>query len=60
MAWSQTVSYTHLDVYKRQEHRAGLEDALKACSHGHLLVELRALCQIGIAVEVVHLSLIHI
>ena len=38
------------------EHRAGLEDALKACSHGHLLVELRALCQIGVAVEVVHLE----
>ena len=38
------------------EHRAGLEDALKACSHGHLLVELRALCQIGVAVKVVHLE----
>ena len=38
------------------EHRAGLEDALKACSHCHLLVELGALCQIGIAVEVIHLE----
>ena len=38
------------------EHGAGLEDALKAGSHGHLLVELGALCQIGIAVEVIHLE----
>ena len=38
------------------EHRAGLENALKACSHCHLLVELGALCQIGIAVEVIHLE----
>ena len=38
------------------EHRAGLEDALKAGSHGHLLVKLGALCQIGIAVEVIHLE----
>ena len=38
------------------EHRASFEDALKAGSHGHLLVELGALCQISVAVEVVHLE----
>ena len=38
------------------EHGAGLEDALKAGSHSHLLVELGALCQIGVAVKVVHLE----
>ena len=38
------------------EHGTGLEDTLKTGSHSHLLVELRALCQIGVAVEVVHLE----
>ena len=38
------------------EHGTGLEDTLKAGSHGHLLIELGALCQISVAVEVVHLE----
>ena len=38
------------------EHGTGLEDTLKTGSHSHLLVELRALCQIGVAVEVIHLE----
>ena len=40
----------------RAEDRADLEDALKAGGHGHLLVELRALCKVGVAVEVLDLE----
>ena len=40
----------------RAEDGAGLKDALEAGGHGHLLIELRALGQIGVAVEVVHLE----
>ena len=38
----------------RPEDGTGLEDALEAGGHGHLLVELRALGQVGVAVEVLH------
>ena len=38
------------------EHRPHLKDALEAAGHGHLLVELGALGQVGVAVEVVHLE----
>ena len=38
------------------EHGADLEDALYACRDGHLLVELRALGQVGGAVEVADLE----
>ena len=40
----------------RAEHRPHLEDALKAGGHRHLLVELRALRQIRLAVEILDLE----
>ena len=40
----------------RAEHRPDLEDALKAGGHCHLLVELRALRQIRLAVEILDLE----
>jgi hypothetical protein len=40
----------------RAEHRPRFEDPLEPRRHGHLLIELRALRQIRLAVEVLHLE----
>ena len=40
----------------RTEYRSHLEDPLKPGCHRHLLVELRALCQIGLPVKILDLK----
>ena len=43
-------------LHDKDDYDSFMEDTLKAGSHGHLLIELGALCQIGIAIKVIHLE----